>query len=409
MTKANIYFFNPTCELAVANGSFSYMPPLLLQEMEYDLSILPLAFCTQKDIVLTETAPSAEFVQNMENYGFEMPEFCSLNRLEILSDHSFETISPWGWSPAAHFKFKNLKSKCTEDFKRSPVYNWKDEHKLLFERSASLRFLSEIIGNNPPKWFVNKEMLGNKINSCEEIEVLLTKHSPLVLKAPMSSSGRGIQIIRKPKLNTSNRQWISGILKQQKYIIAEPFLEKLFDLSFQFLIKDNFEVEYLGYSIFETNSNGQYKGTFIRPDLTALFPDEDSSDIIDKINETAFIIRNALSTSVYAKWHRGFLGVDSLFFKNQKSLMIQPCIEINSRMNMGILSLFLEKKIHPMASGRFELFFGKVNEYMDFVAKKTELFPPKLLDGKLHSGFITLVEPAKKNKFGAYISLGTAR
>jgi len=409
MSKANIYYFNPTCELAVANGSFSYQPPLLLQEMEHDLSILPFVFCTENDFVLTEASPSTFFLQKLEKFGIELPQFCSLAELESLPDGSFEAIYPWGWSPATHFKLKNLKEKCRNQFKESPVYNWKSDHKLLFERSTSLDFLTGLLENNPPDWFIRKEMIGTKITSCEEIELLLVKHSPLVLKAPLSSSGRGIQIIRNEKLNTSNKQWISGVLKQQNYLIAESYLEKLMDLSFQFRVLSDSKIEYLGFSVFETNSNGQYRCTLIHPDLKKNLPDEDVSELIEMISATADIISSALEKSGYATWHRGFLGVDAMIFKHQKSLMMQPCIEINSRTNMGILTMFLERRIHPESNGKFELFFNSANKYHDFVFEQSQLNPPKLKEEKIYSGFSPLVEPNMQNKFGAYISLGEAK
>jgi len=409
MAIANIYYFNPTCELAIANGSFSYQPPLLLQEMERDLSILPFVFCTENDFVLTEASPSTVFLQKLEKFGFELPQFCSLAELESFPNDSFDAIYPWGWSPAVHFKLKNLKEKCAYQFKEGPVYNWNPGHKLLFERSTSLDFLTGLLNNNPPDWFIRKEMIGSKVTSFEEIELLLAKHSPLVLKAPLSSSGRGIQIIRNAKLNTSNKQWISGTLKQQSYLIAEPFLEKLIDLSFQFQVLPNSQIEYLGFSVFETNSNGQYRGTLIHSDLKKIVPEENASELMEMISITADIISCELGKSNYATWHRGFLGVDAMIFKHQKSLMMQPCIEINSRMNMGVLAMFMEKRIHPDSTGKFELFYGPANGYSDFVDKQSLLNPPKSKQGKIYSGFLPLVEPNAKNKFGAYISLGEAK
>ena len=409
MTTANIYYFNPTCELAVANGSFSYQPPLLLQEMERDLSILPFVFCRENDFVLTENPPSADFLQILADAGFRLPKFCRLADLESLPVGSFDAIYPWGWSPAAHFKLKTLKDKCSEAFKTSPVFNWTPEYKLLFERSTSLDFLTGILNDNPPDWFISKEMVGKKVTNCDEIDLLLKKHSPLVLKAPMSSSGRGIQIIRKTILNTSNRQWISGVLKQQNYLIAEPYLEKLMDLSFQFKILSGSEIEYLGYSIFETNSNGQYCGTFVHPNLGKFIREKSVPELEIRIEETAKVLKSAVEKSAYATGHRGFLGVDALVFGNEDSLIMQPCIEVNSRINMGVLTMFAEQKIQPDSTGKFELFFGQIKEYSDFVIGQSRLNPLKLKSGKCYSGFLPLVEPTQRNKFGAYISLGEAK
>ena len=408
MAKANVYYFNPTCELAVANSSFSYMPPLLLQEMERDLSILSFAFATENDFVLTENPPSHGFLQQLNEAGFDLPTFCHLVDLEALPAASLGNICPWGWSPAAHFKLKILKEKCNLEFRINPVTNWQDEYQKLFERSSSLNLLSEIVNQNPPEWFIDQSLIGKKVTSCEEIELLLEKYSSIVLKAPMSSSGRGIQIIRKTKLSESNKQWISGVIRQQDYLIAEPFLEKLNDLSFQFKVLTNAEIEYLGYSVFETNSNGQYRGTYIHPDMKSILPEENSYELEAMIKTTATVLREALSKSIYARFHLGYLGVDALVFKHNNSLKIQPCIEVNSRMNMGILSMFVGKKLHPDATGKFELFYGKPGEYLNFVKEKEELNPIEFLDKQFYSGFLSLVEPTEDKKFGAYLSLGTA-
>lgn len=408
MYNATVYYFNPTCELAVANGSFSYMPPLLLQEMESDLSILPFAFGTEKDFILTENPPSEIFLNSLKNAGLNLPRFCSLDELESMPEGTFDTIVPWGWSPAAHFKLKNLKQKCSEKFKTSPVFNWKTEHRLLYERSTSLNFLHEILNNNPPDWLIDQAMCGEKVESCDEIDTMLSKHSSVVLKAPLSSSGRGIQIIRKSKLNASNKQWISGILKHQNYLIAEPYLEKLIDLSFQFQVKDHSKVDYLGYSIFDTSSNGQYKGTFIHPDLRVLLPDENFTQLREMIDATAGILKEALLKSEYAKYYSGYLGVDALIFRNQNRLMMQPCIEVNCRMNMGVLCLQLENKIDKDTSGKFELSLIKPDEFDNdsAIGLKNEL---KFSNGKIISGYLPLAEQKPNKKFGAYINLGSAK
>ncbi len=405
MAKATIYYFNPTCELAVANGSFSYMPPLLLQKMERDLSVLPFIFASENDFVLTENPPSIGFVQRMKDAGFSnLPHFCSLNELEALPDGSISDILPWGWSPAAHFKLKNLKEKCSDEFKASPAFHWKSEHQTLFERSTSLNFLAEILANNSPDWFIDQSLTGIVVTNSEEIEMLLKRHLPLVIKAPISSSGRGIQIIRKKELSASNRQWISGVLKQQNYLVAEPFLEKLADLSFQFQVKDNSEIEFLGYSFFETNSNGQYSGTLLHPELETILSAEHSAVFQERISETVQIIMDALKKSVYAKYHRGYLGVDSLLFMERNQLFIQPCIEVNCRMNMGIISLLIEKKIQKDSIGKFGLWYSNSEKFMDFANEQSNNNRLRIQNGKLNSGFLSLVEEDSNKKFGAYFS-----
>jgi len=405
MGKANVFYFNPTCELAVANGSFSYMPPLLLQKMEHDLAMLPFVFATKNDYILTDDVPSEEFKRQLIGAGFELPVFCNLAELESLPTNSFNAIYPWGWSSAAHFRVKNLKEKCSGEFQSSPVFNWKDETKLLFERSTSLVFLNNLLNKNPFDWFIDRSMTGRIISNIEEIESMLEENRALVLKAPLSSSGRGIQIIRKEVLNNSNKQWISGVLKQQKYLIAEPFLEKMADFSFQFQISSNSKIDYLGFSFFETNSNGQYLGTLLHPDLNKILGEVNPEMLKIMIESTAKAIQEALNDSLYAQLHRGYLGVDAMIFKHQNQIMIQPCVEINCRMNMGILSMQLEKKIHQKSRGNFKLFYGRQKDFKNFVVEQNKMNPNVILDNRLCSGFLALTEPNASKTFGAYINI----
>jgi len=74
-------------------------------------------------------------------------------------------------------------------------------------------------------------------------------------------------------------------------------------------------------------------------------------------------------------------------------------------MNMGVLTMFLEKLIHPESKGKFELFYGTPGGFKVFATEKILSNPQKFKDGLLYSGFLPLVEPCKKSKFGAYVLL----
>jgi hypothetical protein len=403
MRNPSVFYFNPTCELAVANGSFSYNPPRLLQKFEDDCSIIPFVFGASGDYVLTKNSPSTDFILKMTDLGFELPQFCTLHELIEKQTEAFESLCPWGWSPAAHFYLKDLKPRCIPEFQESPVYQWTNDHLLLYERITSLNFLKDFLDkNNSPDFLIEPENIGQKVSCISEIEALLSTKHQLVLKAPLSSSGRGIQIIWKSKLNESNKQWISGVLNQQNYLIAEPFLEKVTDFSFQFRI-DNEKIEYLGHTVFETNSNGQYKCTLVHPELKSLFCPKTE----ELINISASLIGQSLKDSGYARFHRGFLGIDAMIFQEDGKQKIQPCIEINSRMNMGILTKQLERFVHKHSSGKFELFYGQAGDYKKFVKEKSTNHHLKTENGKLSAGFLSLTEPTEKTQFGAYLEIGT--
>ncbi len=407
MQKPNVFFFNPTCELAVANASFSYMPPALLRKMEIDLSILPFIFASDDDIVISAHAPSLSFRDKIKSCGLPVPSFLALKELVNFPANSFGKIIPWGWSPAAHFQLSEIKQKCSEEI---TFWDWSDQYKLLYERKEALKFLKKLLAENQEDWLIDPAQTGEICDSVEEVESFIFRQGNSVIKAPLSSSGRGIQIIRKDQLNKSNKQWISGVLNQQKYLIAEPLLEKIADLSFHFEFTDDGKILSYGHSFFETNSNGQYRGNFIRPDLNLLFQENEVVKFIEaNIGRTENILKEDLSQSVYSKYYKGFLGIDAMIFRQNGKLKMQPCIEINARMNMGILTRKLEKSIHATATGKFAIFYGDEGLFKLYAETQSAKFPVKIEEGKVKSGFVALTEPDARKNFGAYMLLGRAR
>jgi len=192
-------------------------------------------------------------------------------------------------------------------------------------------------------------------------------------------------------LNEPKRQWIKGVFKLQNYLVAEPLLDKLIDLSFQFEVLKDASIRYHGYSVFITNSNGQYQASLINPDLNALIPSFSESEYFPMIEETVKALTKALEKSVFAKEYEGILGIDAIIFNDSGKPKIQPCIEVNCRMNMGILSLKLGERYFPGKSCRFELFKGNPGEFLNFTIKHPEYLP--------------LVEPLNTNRFGAYLAI----
>jgi len=381
------------------------MPPLLLQEMEQNLAMIPFIFANEDDFVLTEKKPSTEFTLFLSQNGLKLPHFKTLSELENYPKGSINAIIPWGWSPAAYFKFKKLKEKCSDK-----VSSWGEHHQLLFERKTSLELLKNVLLTEQFDWLPDATKIGQIVTNTEEIDSLLKVHQRLVLKAPLSSSGRGLQFIRKTKLNTANKQWVSGVLKQQKYLIAEPLLEKVADLSFHFEIQSETNINEKGYTFFETNSNGQYKATYIHPNLNELISEElDMDELKMKLELISTVLKESLSRSIYSKLYKGFLGVDALLLREEGKLKIQPCIEVNCRMNMGILTKLLEDRVHQDARGKFEMFYGSSGQFGIYAREQISKNPFKSSNGKLLSGFVPLVEPDSDKKFGAYIALASAR
>ena len=273
---ADIYLYNPTNELAIANGDPNYMPPKRLLQFERDLSTLPMFFAAETDIVLVHEVPSESFVTLWQKVGKNLPQF--LMEDEALNDQAFcqqpkGFLYPWGWSPAVHRRLNPLKEFCSDEFKSSPIAQWTESTREIYSRKTAAGVLSEILrvaGEND--WLLPVDESPVLCTQLEEIISLQSKWGRLVVKSPWSASGRGIQMLRANEFNQSNRQVISGFLKQQGYVMVEPWLNKVADLSLQFYSKGRGEVAYRGQSSFLTDAAGRYQGNYIReltPGLSA--------------------------------------------------------------------------------------------------------------------------------------------
>ena len=232
----DLYFFNPTCETAIANGSETFMAAQILREFEDDLSLLPMIFTSSDDIVLSTEKPSEIFISRLKQIHFPVSNSASKDELLKTKNLKLSRIIPWGWSPAAHFQLKELKNYTSPEFKSSRVFNWEPEHRALFERKTSAQIFDRFIAEYGTADYCHAKAIPSVLQSEDEILIYLKNCPNTVLKSPVSSSGRGVQMIRNKKLSRSDSQWANAVLKQSGYLMAEPLHNKKLDLSFQYKI-----------------------------------------------------------------------------------------------------------------------------------------------------------------------------
>ena len=101
-----------------------------------------------------------------------------------------------------------------------------------------------------------------------------------VLKAPWSGSGRGLVFLPCDTLPASAEGWAARILRTQGALMAEPIYNKVCDFAMEFRADGEGKVSFAGYSLFETDAFGNYKGNLLASDaaigqrLSAYVPPE---------------------------------------------------------------------------------------------------------------------------------------
>lgn len=403
----DLYIFHPTCELAVANGSPYYMAPAKLREFEANLASLMAFLADCNDFVVVRDAVSTEFIQYLNVAGFSPPLFIKDNLLgNIDYTNNFpggiHRILPWGWSPVMHHLFSGL-IKIANPLIASKYSEWKNIHKELFGRHSSLQILRQIVSDDSEGWMVQSSELALIVKRLDDIVLMQEPGGQLVVKSPWSSSGRGLQVLRENELNMTNIQVISGVLREQGFVLVEPWHNKLADISFQFFSNEKNEIEFLGITSFTTDKAGRFTSqnlhelSFDLSNEVKVFFNRHKESIVGKI-------RSKLSESSYATEYYGWLGVDTLIYRNVNGELVwHPCIEINCRFTMGAIALRLRRHLAEGSQAKFFIYRGENGLFDDFVKMMIEKSPLKLSGYLIHEGFLALTPFQSGNLFGAYL------
>lgn len=401
----DIYLFNPTCEYAVANGRASWQPNRLLQKMEEDLGSLPLFFAQPADIILVKKMPPSEFTASLQKINIIPPRFFQLNEIRTnpeLFSRPKNRLLPWGWSPAAHKLLAPLKSTCSAAFLESPVAKWQPESREIYSKKFALEILKLLLPELPREMVLPYHFIPQVCTTKPEIESQIRKWGNIMVKAPWSSSGRGLQRVTKTPVVEKVWEKLLAIIRDQGFVVVEPLLNKALDMAFQFKIK-NGNINYVGISRFLTDDKGQYQGNFLNG-----WPGELDSEITEFAEKLPEMIVKPLATAVknslLVKYYEGHFGVDTLIFRDeQNKLRVNPCLEINVRQNMGLLSLYLEKLISPQQKGVFKTYYQPGKSFAEFAEIMTKKHPLMLKNSKIEAGFFPIIPVFPTTQFGAYI------
>jgi hypothetical protein len=390
---SKLFVFNPTCEMAVVNGHGSYRPPVRLRQFENELAAISLWLGGKYDSVLVEEAVPETFTDQLNNWGVSAPQF--ITSLKKVSCSLPLELHPWGWSPAIHHQFK----KIVTDGTAHPMLPWKAAHKMLLSRYTGLE-LATIVS----EWIKEDAVLSIPqlplvLTSPEGIAVLEEgMSSPILLKTPWSASGRGLFKIRDRQENAAANTWVLGKLKQQGALLAEPWLDKLQDISFHFWVEEK-GIQFLGATYFNTDKDGQFLGCYTSPPPIDFLEPLALSGLVER---SADWLMQALDRLRINQRYRGPVGIDGLFFKTpEKVVKLHPCIEVNLRYTMGLVNLFVAKQVHPESVGYWNIQRIASEEWQQWETKH----PPRLKDGRWRKGLFMLTPPPKKAGFMAFLNL----
>lgn len=332
-----LHIFNPEHDLALAASDGNFTAPHAGRQLRADLGYIPLLWAKQGDLVLVNDKDWAW--QAYSKLKVEHRKDVHLVTAEELPQ-AFEerpklTVSPWGWDPALR-----------EQLRRAgvPENSLPDRHQVDQIRDLSNRRLAVTILDRL-KDLEGTTGFSRVCNTYEELLVFLDANEHIAVKAPWSSSGRGVRYMDRETAveNVNMLQWICNTIKRQGSVTAELYCNKVQDFAVEFMATRK-EVKAVGLSLFETQKSA-YTGNVLAPEdkklkmLTQLLPHAQIEAAVSRLETLLYDHIGGI--------YEGPLGVDMMVVKNTaptgQPYLLNPCVEINLRCTMGHVALALSK------------------------------------------------------------------
>ena len=384
-----LHLFNPDTDMALADGRANYLPPSSAHQMALDLAILPMWYAMSGDGILAASAYNDVFFQQMkvlfnkDIFLVTEPEVCEYDNI---------TPIPWGWNASVrrylYQKGVPLIALPSDD----ELKRWR----MMASRERIAECLTELLHMS--------SCCGESVNlyNLKDCQNYVDNHGHAVLKAPWSGSGRGLLWCERGYTQIM-AGWCSNVLCRQGCVVAAPVYDKVEDFAMEFQSDGHGNIRFVGYSLFQTNARGAYRGNILLSDSD--FEKWMAQYIsVKTLLQIRVAVQNVLAKLCAS--YIGFLGVDMMVCRAEKFL-VHPCVEINLRMNMGIIACQLYKNLlAPATTGRFYIEYYSSSESLYESHMQDEMAAPLVVkNSRVVSGYLSLVPVTPLSHYRAYIKV----
>jgi hypothetical protein len=316
--------------MALAANVKQYFPPKNIQQMEADLCLLPLWWAEDGDAVIVQDIVEAEsFVHRWEGICPNVVFTTWSEGYDALRKRTGRDFipAPWGWNKAVAERYRRfgIAADCMPtDFELGEL-----------RRMASRELVCEYFSHDAHIGFPSPLF-------ARTLDFLIPEGAEkLIFKSPWSSSGRGVFMADVPlEVPAINR--LRGFLKTQGGFLVDRFYDKVMDFALEYDVREGGSVDFIGFSVFDTAEGGRYGGNVLmgQEDLRHVIEDAAETSLSDIIDRSRERLRSVLSCK-----YEGVAGVDMLVVNHEGRRSVHPCIEINLRMNMGVLAMNVYERL----------------------------------------------------------------
>ena len=386
-----MHLFNPEHDLALANFSPNYTPPASASLMAAELALLP-AWYSVGDSVVAEEEQNRLHLEAVRQW---LPVTSSLLSSTEISKYPNQPIIPWGWNPALR---KRLISWGVQE-DRLPTTDELLRLRECSDRRHAVGMLRELQEGEAA--FCGES---HHFTSLEELLRYLSSFpGDKLLKMPLSGSGKGlIRVLG--RITDKQTDWCRRVIREQGGVVAEPVLNRVKDFAMEFYLKEG-KARFAGFSLFRAAVSGAYLGNELLSDhcikerLSAYIP----GALLDHLRES-LTVRLAARFPHYT----GYAGVDMMICDTIEGYRIQPCVEINMRMNMGMVArIFHNQFMEEDGKGTFTVdYFKKAGSALLHHHQMQQERPLRVQQGIITSGYLSLTPITDVTRYAAYVIVG---
>lgn len=339
----SIHIFNPETDLALACGLETYTPPARILDLRRRMALLPALWAKPGDIVIIpEGSAAAVAPAKVEAYMSTcLPLFpneedllsaarnaATIKNLRMLGLRDAAQVQghwePWGWNSALRHEL----------LRAGVPANAVPSHEAILSLRALAHRRNTIAFHRA--WAEIEEpqvALPHEVFDSNALEIAFSELGrACYLKAPWSSSGRGIHFLpdaADADLRCKALEWGRGAIARQGSVMVEHAEPRLFDFASEWEIHEASPL-FKGWSFFCANKGGAYGGNLWAPQTIVVQSIKEHLPHID-LAALAQSQRRCLHALPPADYE-GPLGIDMLATADGR---INPCVEINVRRTMG--------------------------------------------------------------------------
>ena len=316
--------FNPEHDLALAANLSNFTAPHAGRQLRADLGFVPAIWAAADDFVLVENVEDAE----RRFLRLTRRPFGRFIAKELLCKLQFSAVDVWGWDLAIRAYLLRWGVEAVV----MPTVTQIDAIRQLSHRRHAMQLLESL------------QMPGtigcaSETDQMDIIADRLHRGEHLVVKAPWSSSGRGVRFME-GDMNIYDNGWVRHVIEKQGSVMVEPYYNKVKDFGMEFVSDGKGLVSYVGLSLFQT-SNGAYTGNILasEDEKEHMISRYISVDLLKAIRQKICTLMGVLLKDRYA----GAFGIDMMVVRRDDGdgFLLHPCVEINLRRTMGHVAISL--------------------------------------------------------------------